>query len=172
MSTKRNAWGSVVRFNGQRGRNLERQQRLRFNNGCVVSRQEHTHDAGCRSSSCADRRALAPTSRCTDGRAEPARSCNIRSITSHRCRRRAAVTATGLARVWPSTWVRLVRAIPRLDSQTPWPPSFISTTRPAAVWPYRAITMPCGSGLKLAGYGSYNDVAKRFRPRSRAITSR
>jgi hypothetical protein len=65
-----------------------------------------------------------------------------------------------------------VRAIPRLDSQTPWPPSFISTTRPAAIWPYRATTMPCGSGRKLAGYGSYNDVAKRFRPRSRAITSR
>ena len=29
-----------------------------------------------------------------------------------------------------------------------------------------------GNGLKLVGYSSYNDAAKRFMPRSRAITSR
>src|ERR1700756_5305235 len=73
--------GRVVRFNAHWGCDLERQQRLRFNNRRVSSSQEHANNASRRPGSSADGSTCAPISSCSNGRAETRRTRDRGGIT-------------------------------------------------------------------------------------------
>jgi len=78
--------GRVVRFNGHRGRNLERQQRLGYDNRRVAPTEQDPNGASRRTGCRTNRSTLTPTGCRTDARAEPGCTGDSSGIPSHRCR--------------------------------------------------------------------------------------